>query len=67
MKSSLRSLLMVIAIIMIVSASISAIIFSIQHPDMTEMRMLIEHPWPTVVGMIGILIGCLTKRIGDTN
>ena len=36
--------------------AISAVVFTLQHPDMTEMRQFLEHPEPTVWCFVNIVV-----------
>ena len=51
-KSKTRTIiglvLMSISLIGMLACAVSATIFRIQNPDMTELRRLIEFPWPTI-------------------
>lgn len=44
---------------LIIYALISAIIFRFQNIDMTELRLFIENPMPTIVAIIGYVVACI--------
>lgn len=41
--------LILIAFIAMLAAAIWAIVFNLMHPDMTELRLFIENPYPTII------------------
>ena len=47
-RTIIRLVLMSISLIGMLACIVSATIFHIQNPDMTELRRLIEFPWPTI-------------------
>lgn len=51
-KETIAMLLVAASIIGAIVASIWAIVFSIQHIDMTEMRQMIENPGPIIMVFI---------------
>lgn len=59
-KAIIGIILILLGFITILCCAVWAIVFHIQNPDMTEMRMLIENPYPTIFCVIGYVVG----RIG---
>lgn len=59
-KMIIRLVLMIVSLIGMLACSVSAAVFYIQNPDMTELRRLIEFPWPT----IGLVICLAVFGIG---
>lgn len=51
-KKTIGMILMLIALVGVVIAGICSVVYSIQNPDMTEMRQLIENPGPPVTAII---------------
>ena len=51
-KEAVAVILIVTALIGAVVASIWSIVFNIQHPDMTQMRLMIENPGPIITALI---------------
>ena len=47
-KTIIRLALMIVSLIGMIACSVSATVFYIRNPDMTELRRLIEFPWPTI-------------------
>lgn len=47
-KTIIRLALMIISLMGMLACAVSATIFYFQNPDMTELRRLIEFPWPTI-------------------
>lgn len=64
MKNNIREIiglaLVIISFIAIVAAAIWAIVFNLMNPDMTELRLFIENPYPTIIAIIsaaGFMVG----------
>lgn len=53
-KTIIRLALMIVSLIGMIACSVSATVFYIRNPDMTELRRLIEFPWPTI-GVVACL------------
>ena len=52
--------LIIIAFVAIIASAIWAIVFNIMNPDMTELRLFIENPYPTIIGIVsvaGLMVG----------
>ena len=56
MKDKFYTIIYIIGFIVMVGCAIASIVFAIQNPDMTEMRRLIEYPWPTIVLGVDLII-----------
>ena len=54
-KTILGLIFILIAFITLIIAAIWSIVFQFQNPDMTELRLLIENPYPTVVAIISLI------------
>ena len=61
-KETIAMILIATALIGAVVASIWSIVFNIQHPDMTQMRLMMENPGPIITIFI-----CLTMYIIGTH
>ena len=63
MKNNIREIigivLIAISFIAIVAAAIWAIVFNLMNPDMTELRLFIENPYPTII----ILVSAATLMV----
>lgn len=44
--------LIIISFVAIIAAAIWAVVFNFMHPDMTELRLLIENPCPTIIVIV---------------
>lgn len=69
-KHSTRKIIgaaLVIITIFAVLASVTwALIFKLMNPDMTELRLFIENPYPTIVTSISLLVFLIGKALmGD--
>ena len=59
-KTIIRLALMIASLMGMLVCSVSATVFYIRNPDMTELRRLIEFPWPT----IGVVVCLVVYGIG---
>lgn len=59
-KTIIRLALMIVSLIGMFACAVSATVFYFQNPDMTELRRLIEFPWPT----IGVVVCLVVFGIG---
>ena len=64
MKDKIRAIigitLVIISFIAIVASAIWALVFNFMNPDMTELRLFLENPYPTIIGIIsaaGLMAG----------
>jgi len=64
MKNNIKTIigmaLIIIAIVAVAAAGIWAIVFNLMNPDMTELRLFIENPYPTyieVASIVGLWVG----------
>ena len=62
-KTAIRLVLMIVSLIGMLACSVSATVFYIQNPDMTELRRFIEFPWPTIVGTICLAVFGIGKYV----
>lgn len=53
-KTVIRLVLISVSLIGMIACVVSAMVFYFQNPDMTELRRLIEFPWPTI-GIVACL------------
>ena len=54
-KTTIRLALMIVSLMGMLACTVSATVFYFKNPDMTELRRLIEFPWPTI-GCVGCLV-----------
>lgn len=64
MKNNIKTIigmtLIIIAIVAVVVSVIWSWVFNLMNPDMTELRLFIENPYPTyieVASIVGLLVG----------
>lgn len=53
-KTIIGMALIVIAFIAIIASAIWTIVFNLMNPDMTELRLFIENPYPTIIAIISV-------------
>lgn len=54
-KKTIRFVLTIVSLIGMLACVVGATVFYLQNPDMTELRRLIEFPWPTI-GFMACLV-----------
>lgn len=59
-KTIVRLALIVMSLLGMIACAMCQIVFYFQNPDMTELRRIIEFPWPT----IGLVICLAVFGIG---
>ena len=64
MKNNIKTIigltLIITAFIAILVAAIWAVVFQLMNPDMTELRLFIENPYPTIIALVsvaGLMVG----------
>lgn len=64
MKNKIREIigatLIIISFIALVASAIWAIVFKFMNPDMTELRLFIENPYPTII----VIVSAATLMVG---
>jgi hypothetical protein len=59
MKDNIRTIiglaLVIISFVALIAAAIWAIVFNLMNPDMTELRLFIENPYPTIIAFVSIV------------
>jgi hypothetical protein len=59
-KTIIGAILIVIAFVAIVASAIWALVFHLMNPDMTELRLFLENPYPTIICIVsvaGLMVG----------
>lgn len=59
-KKTIRFVLIIVSLMGMFACAVSTTVFYFQNPDMTELRRLIEFPWPT----IGLVVCLVVYGIG---
>lgn len=62
-KTIIRLALMIISLIGMLACAVSATVFYVQNPDMTELRRLIEFPWPTIGAVVCLAVYGIGKYV----
>lgn len=67
MKDNIKAVigitLIIIPFIALVAAAIWAIVFNLMNPDMTELRLFIENPYPTIIAFASAAIFLIGKLL----
>lgn len=56
-KETIGLILLAISFLAIVVCGISAIVLKWTNPDMTEMRLFLTYPWPTIGCFASFVVG----------
>jgi hypothetical protein len=59
-KTIIAVAITIISFITMVASAIWAIVFNFMHPDMTELRLFLENPYPTIICIVsvaGLMVG----------
>ena len=59
-KTIIGTVLIIVAFIAIVASAIWALVFHLMNPDMTELRLFLENPYPTIICIVsiaGLMVG----------
>jgi uncharacterized membrane protein len=54
-KTTIGMILILIAFIAMIVAAIWSIVFNFQNPDMTDLRLVIENPGPTIIAIVSLI------------
>lgn len=54
-KTTIGMILILIAFIAMIVAAIWSMIFNFQNPDMTDLRLVIENPGPTIIAIVSLI------------
>ena len=54
-KTTIGMILILIAFIALIIAAIWSMIFNFQNPDMTDLRLVIENPGPTIIAIVSLI------------
>lgn len=63
MKKTIKAIMMIVGFIGLLVCGIWATVLHFQNPDMTELRLLLEFPQVTIIGVICAVIGFVGKEI----
>ena len=59
-KTIIGAILAIVAFIAIIASAIWALVFNFMNPDMTELRLFLENPYPTIIMLVslgGLMVG----------
>lgn len=54
-KTTIGMILILIAFIALIVAAIWATVFKFHNPDMTDLRLCIENPGPTIIAIVSFI------------
>ena len=60
-KTIIGAILVIVAFIAILVAAIWALVFKFMNPDMTEMRLFLENPQPTIIAIASVIVLYVAK------
>ena len=59
-KTIICTTLIIVAFIAVIASAIWALVFHLMNPDMTELRLFLENPYPTIICIVsvaGLMVG----------
>lgn len=59
-KKLIGAAIIIIAFAAVIISAIWALVFHFMNPDMTELRLFLENPYPTIiciVSVVGLMVG----------
>lgn len=59
-KTLIGAVIIIISFIALVASAIWAIVFKFMNPDMTDLRLFLENPYPTIICIVsvaGLMVG----------
>jgi hypothetical protein len=62
-KTFIGTALMVISALAVIASVIWSLIFNLMNPDMTELRLFIENPYPTYIMVASIIIFLVAGKL----
>lgn len=63
MKNTIKTIMMIVGFVGLLICGIWATVLHFQNPDMTELRLFLEFPQATIIGVICAVIGFVGKEI----
>ena len=66
-KTIIGATLAIVALIAVLVAAIWALVFKFMNPDMTEMRLFLENPQPTIIAIASVIVLYVAKVLVGEN
>ncbi len=63
MKKTIKTIMMIVGFVGLLICGIWATVLHFQNPDMTELRLFLEFPQVTIIGVICAVVGFVGKEI----
>ena len=63
MKKKIKAIMMIVGFVGLLVCGIWATVLHFQNPDMTELRLFLEFPQVTIIGVVCAVIGFVGKEI----
>lgn len=63
MKNTTKAIMMIVGLVGLLVCAIWATVLHFQNPDMTELRLFLEFPQVTIIGIVCAVIGFVGKEI----
>lgn len=61
LKNVVSLILFIVGICLMITALVWALIYNFQNPDMTELRLFLSNPYPSIMALLGLIMTCATK------
>lgn len=62
-KTTIGAILIITSIVAVIVSAIWSAVFQIMNPDMTNMRILIENPYPTIIAIISLAVFLFSGKL----
>ena len=66
-KTIIGMALIILSTIAVITSVIWAWVFNLMNPDMTELRLFIENPYPTIITIVSMIVFLLAGRLIKEN
>jgi hypothetical protein len=63
MKKTIKPIMMIVGFVGLLICCIWSIVLRFQNPDMTELRLFLDFPQVTIIGVICAVVGFVGKEI----
>lgn len=62
-KTIIGASIIILAFVAIIASAIWALIFYFMNPDMTELRLFIENPYPSIISIVSLVVILVGKSL----
>lgn len=66
-KTFIGAALVIIAFAAVIISAVWALVFHFMNPDMTELRLFIENPYPSIITIISLVVLLVGKSLMEAD